>query len=63
MKSVRLRRMSAEVPATSGYFRSAGEGEGDNGEIILAPLLTFRYLRTPKKLTFNQQYNEEKDKT
>ena len=29
-------------------FRSAGEGEGDNGEIILAPLLAFRYLRTPK---------------
>ena len=48
MKSVRLRRMSGEVPATSGYSRSAGEGEGNNGEIILAPLISFRYLRTPE---------------
>ena len=41
----RLRRVPGEVPAASGHSRSAGEGEGDDGEIILAPLPDFPYLR------------------
>ena len=40
----RLWRMSGEVPAASGYSRSVGEGEGNNGKIILASLPDFPYL-------------------
>ena len=40
-----LWRMPGEVPAASGYSESAGEGEGNNGEIILASLPDFPYLR------------------
>ena len=36
-----LWRISGEVPTASGYSRSAGEGEGDNGGIILARLSNF----------------------
>ena len=41
----RLRRMSGEVPAAFGYSEPIGEGEGNNGEITLARLHDFPYLR------------------
>ena len=40
-----LWRMSSKVSAASGYSEPAGEGEGNNGKIILASLHDFLYLR------------------
>ena len=37
--------MSGEMSAASEHPEPAGEGEGNNGEIILAPLPDFPYLR------------------
>ena len=45
-RAVRYRQCMDE---RNGYSELAGEGKGNNGEIIIAPLPDFPYLRMKKQ--------------